>query len=139
MDWKRTLYDPETRELIPGAIELLQSCFDRKIPLYLIGKGKEDMYSEVKRLKVEQYFKEILFVGTAKKPQDFIKFLDTQNPQTTFVIGDRATSELAIGKSLSCTTIWIRQGQFASEEPENQQLWPDYVVGNLGEVESLIN
>ena len=47
------------------------------------------------------------------------------------VIGDRVRSELAVGKSLGATTIWVKQGKFAEEGPENDQQQPDNIVSSL--------
>jgi FMN phosphatase YigB (HAD superfamily) len=137
-DWKRTLYDPESKALIPGASQIIKACFDLKIPLYLIGKGQEEMYSEVKRLGVENYFEKILFVEGSKNPKDFESCIDKLIPKNTFVIGDRIRSELQVGKSLGCTTVWIKQGKFATEEPESPEQNPDYVFENLEQAISLI-
>jgi len=46
-DWKRTLYDPDTKTLIKGALDLLEYLKNKNIPMVLIGKGKEDMNEEV--------------------------------------------------------------------------------------------
>lgn len=40
-------------------------------------------------------------------------------------------SELEIGNKLKVTTIWVKQGKFASEEPENEHQKPDYSVKSL--------
>jgi phosphoglycolate phosphatase-like HAD superfamily hydrolase len=133
-DWKRTVYNPETRTLIHGAITLLDYFSQHKIPLYLIGKGKEEMYAETARLDVAKYFTEILFVEGSKDPNDFLKFMDKNNPEQTIVIGDRILSELAVGKSVGATTIWVRQGKFAVEEPEDESQQPDFVVVKLSEI-----
>lgn len=31
-DWKRTLYDPESKQLIDGAVEILKAIKDKNIP-----------------------------------------------------------------------------------------------------------
>jgi ribonucleotide monophosphatase NagD (HAD superfamily) len=136
-DLKRTLYDPETSTLIDGAVDLLEFFSTRNVPLYLIGKGKQEMYDETVRLNVAKYFTEILFVEGSKDQQDFIKYIDIENPHNTIVIGDRSYSELAVGKSLGATTIWVKQGKFANEEPEDDSQKPNYIVNNLLEVGDL--
>ena len=55
-DWKRTLYDPDSGQLIDGAWELLEFLQEKKIPMILIGKGGEDMNQEVERLGVKFFF-----------------------------------------------------------------------------------
>lgn len=137
-DWKRTLYDPESKTLISGAKEILEMFSNRKIPMYLIGKGEKEMYEETERLKVNKYFNKIKFVEGEKNPEYYRPYIDELKPSQTVVIGDRACSELTAGKSLKTTTIWVRQGKFADELPENEQLTPDYQVKSLVELKSLI-
>ena len=137
-DWKRTLYDPESKTLINGTKELLEMFSDHNIPMFLIGKGESDMYREVDRLGVKKFFKEIKFVEGEKNPEYYKPHIDSLNPSQTFVIGDRARSELATGKSLATTTVWVRQGKFADELPKNEQMVPDYQVDSLIELRKLI-
>lgn len=136
-DWKRTLYDPDKKILIDGALDLLAFLKGKNIPIVLMGKGGEDMNDEVDRLGVRQYFAEIVFAEGEKDPKVFAKYL-TKNPKNTLFIGDRVRSELEIGKRLGATTIWVKQGKFADELPENKEQEPDYTVSNLSECKQLL-
>lgn len=136
-DWKRTLYDPSSKSLIQGAIDILELLNKRKIDLTLIGKGGREMHEEVKRLNVEKYFSHIEFNEGDKKTEVFEKYID-KNPEFTYVIGDRATSELKVGKVLGASTIWVRQGEFASEFLKEKELEPDYAVASLAELKELL-
>lgn len=128
-DWKRTLYDPDARTLIEGAEQLLASAQRLNVPLYLIGKGDDDMYAEARRLGVEKFFTKIVFQEGAKEEGLFKPFIGS-NPAQTIFIGDRIRSELAAGKSLGATTMWVRQGKFADELPENESQSPDFTVSS---------
>ncbi len=129
-DWKRTLYDPDSKTLINGAKALLAFCKGKNIPMILVGKGGEDMQQEVDRLGVLGYFREIVFAEGEKDPQVFKKYFSS-DPKKTIFIGDRNRSELEIGKKLGATTIWVKQGKFSVEEPENENQKPDYTVLSL--------
>jgi FMN phosphatase YigB (HAD superfamily) len=133
-DWKRTLYDPDRQTLVDGAVDVLSYFYDRKILLYLIGKGNVEMYDETNRLDVAKYFTDILFVESTKDTKDFIKYIDVNNPQNTWVIGDRIRSEIAVGKSIGATTIWIKQSKFAGEIPENDSQKPNFIIENIREI-----
>lgn len=137
-DWKRTLYNPDSGTLVNGAVEILDFLQSHNVPLFLIGKGGEEMYSEVKKLEVEKYFKSILFQEGSKEETLFKPYVSSDNPSTTFFIGDRIRSELAIGKVLGATTIWVRQGKFADETPEDKSQEPDYTVQSLVEAKELL-
>lgn len=137
-DWKRTLYDPDNKVLTEGVLSLLEFINSKNIPMVLIGKGGEDMQREVDRLKVGKYFRQIVFAEGEKDPQVFIPFISRDDPKRTVFIGDRVRSELEIGKKLGATTIWVKQGKFAAEEPENNDQQPNYIVSSLKDCLKLI-
>lgn len=138
-DWKRTLYNPDNGTLIDGSVEILDFLQSRNIPLFLIGKGGKDMYLEAKKLKVEKYFKSIVFEEGSKEETLFKPYISSDDPISTFFIGDRIRSELRVGKALRATTIWVRQGKFADETPENKDQEPDYTVTSLLEAKKLLS
>lgn len=130
-DWKRTLYDPDQKTLIADAKNLLQFIKRNNIPMVLIGKGGEDMKEEVNRLRVKEYFKQIIFAEGAKDLHIFMPYISKGNSKKTLFIGDRVRSELEIGKKLGATTIWVKQGKFAAELPLDADHKPDYTVSSL--------
>lgn len=137
-DWKRTLYNPDDGTLINGAKEILDMLKEKNVSLTLIGKGSAEMHAEVKRLGVEKYFTNIVFQDGLKEDSLFEPYVSKDDPSTTLVVGDRVRSELAVGKSLGATTVWVRQGKFSTEEPENENQKPDYVVATLLEAKNLL-
>lgn len=137
-DWKRTLYNPDDQKLIIGARELLEFFKSKKIPMVLVGKGAEEMKGEVERLKVKKYFKDILFVEEEKDTKIYKKYLSSINPKDVIFIGDRVRSELAAGKELGATTIWIKQGKFSRQSPQNNYQKPDFKVKSLQECLDLV-
>ncbi len=137
-DWKRTLYDPDTKELIEGALDLLEYLNSHHVPLVLVGKGGEDMNDEVKRLGVEGHFKKVVFAQGEKDPNIFIPHISKTDPKKTLFVGDRVRSELEIGNKLGATTIWVKQGKFATELSENKDQKPDYEVISLNDCLKLL-
>ncbi len=139
LDWKRTLYNPDTTELIDGAVDLLKHLSQQiDSSLILVGKGSDEMHSEVKRLGVEDYFEAIRFQEGDKDSSLFIDLVDKNNPKKSIFIGDRVRSELAIGNSLGATTIWVKQGKFSDELPINPVYVPTYTVRSLYEILNII-
>lgn len=137
-DWKRTLYDPDSKTLIDGATDLLGFIKGKNIPMVLVGKGGDDMHGEVERLKVKAYFRKIVFAEGEKDPQVFATHVSKDDPKKTLFIGDRVRSELEIGNRLGAITIWVKQGKFGGEEPENKQQEPDYTVASLNDCLNLL-
>lgn len=137
-DWKRTLYNPDTRRLIDGATELLDYLHGQVGTLILVGKGSDDMRDEVQRLGLEAYFTDIRFRTGDKDASLFAGLVDPVSPLDTTFVGDRIRSELAVGNSLGATTIWVRQGKFSDEIPEAPEQTPTHTVTSLHEVLSLL-
>jgi FMN phosphatase YigB (HAD superfamily) len=134
-DWKRTLYDPETKELLPGALRVLRSLSERDIELVLIGKGGVDMDEVLDSLDARKYFKAVHFVP-AKSDELFERYISKEHPEVTLVVGDRAQGEVAIGKGLGAKAIWIRAGQFKDEMPSSDDVAPDETIMDI---RSLLN
>ncbi|TAL14276.1 hypothetical protein EPN95_03445 [Patescibacteria group bacterium] len=137
-DWKRTLYSPEDKDLIDGAVGILSFLKDKGMYLAVVGKGDTDMYDEVDRLGVRDYFSHIAFREGSKDVELFEEVVNKAGPDQTIFIGDRVRSELEVGNTLGCKTIWVRQGKFADEEPENKNQEPTYTVASLLEARSLL-
>lgn len=137
-DWKRTLYDPETKSLINGAVDILTFLREKGIYLAVVGKGDTDMYEEVERLGVKDYFSHVAFREGTKDTDLFEEVVNREGSDQTVFIGDRVRSELEVGNLLGCRTIWVRQGKFADEAPENKNQEPTYTVASLTEAKQLI-
>jgi putative hydrolase of the HAD superfamily len=137
-DWKQTLYNPDEKKLIDGAIDILSFLKDKGISLAVIGKGASDMYNEVECLGIKEYFDHIAFREGTKDAKLFEEVVAKAGADQTVFIGDRVRSELEVGNSLGCKTIWVRQGKFADEEPENKNQEPTYIVSSLNEAQDLI-
>lgn len=133
-DWKRTIYDPESKQLIEGAINILKFLTTKWSKVILIGKGGEAMLQEVKRLKVEQYFSKIIFLEGKKDMKVFSEFVSIKNPKLTMIVGDRIRSEIEIGNKLNATTIWIKQGKFSGELPVSKRQEPTFSVNSLADL-----
>lgn len=137
-DWKQTLYNPEEKKLIDGAVDILSYLKDKGVYLAVIGKGGDDMYDEVARLGVKEYFDHIAFREGTKDAGLFTEVVDIEGPAQTVFVGDRVRSELEVGNSLGCRTIWVKQGKFANELPENKNQIPTHTVTSLHEAQKVL-
>lgn len=133
-DWKRTLYDPDSKTLINGTLQLLKYLKQKNVALFLIGKGGSEMNQEVKRLKIYKYFSKIIFEEEKKSERLFKPFISKKNSSLTLIVGDRVRSELEIGNKLKVITIWVKQGKFAEELPLNKNQKPIYIVYSIFEL-----
>lgn len=69
----------------------------------------------------------------------FKRFIYAANPSNTIFVGDRIRSELRVGNKLDATTIWVKQGKFSNELPENENDEPNYTVKTLRELSDILN
>ena len=115
-DWKRTLYDPETRELTEGSREVLDVLYNRGVGLVLIGRGEEDMYEAVEQAGITHLFDTVTFTPI-KNDGLFKDHIPAATPDSVLAVGDRAQKEVAFAKSLGAKAIWLRSGLFAGEMP----------------------
>jgi FMN phosphatase YigB (HAD superfamily) len=137
-DWKRTLYNPDDKNLIDGAVAILKFFKDKGMYIAVVGKGNTDMYKEVERLGVSPYFNHVAFREGTKDIELFEEVVDIAGSGETLFIGDRVRSELEVGNRLGCRTVWIKQGKFADEVPENSHQEPTYTVASLKEAKQFI-
>ncbi len=137
-DFNRTLYSPDNRTLTPGAIELLEAAKAKGYLLILLSKAAADRGELVKKLGIESYFAEIIFANH-KSYALFEEIAQRQSvdKKASYVIGDRAQGEVAIGRQAGWRTIWLQGGKFATELPTSEQQ-PDHTVGSLPQIPPLI-
>lgn len=135
-DWKRTLYDPDTQTLLPGVQHLLSMLHAQQIKTILVGKGSDEMYAEVDRLGVKNYFSAVIFQPEKKNLNIIKKYFPEEE---LVVIGDRVRSEIALGNEMGAKTIWIKAGKFAYEDPIDSSQEPTYTATNIFEVEELLS
>jgi len=132
-DWKRTLYDPDQADLLPGAQTVLETLDSQEYDLFLIGKGGKDMENAIDRTGVRPLFKVVHFVAV-KSDALFRDYIPETNTETTLVVGDRAQSEVALAKSLGAKAIWLRAGLFQDELPLPNVPPPDDIIFDIREL-----
>ncbi len=136
-DWKRTLYDPYDREILPEAVELLDLLNRNGVAMHLVGKGGDDMHKELDRLGLREYFSTVLYRQGEKDADWYAETIPDFHPGMIF-IGDKPDSEIQVGNRMGAYTIRVRQGEFAHEEPEAPDERADYTVGSLKDVRYVV-
>lgn len=133
-DYNRTLFNPETESLYLGVLDLLKELSKRH-KLYLISRFEASRLGRVKELNIEQYFQQVFFVED-KTLELFNQFVEQD--EKTIVIGDRLCDEIFLGNKLGFTTIWLKQGKFASEEVKNKDEEPNFIVNDIRKINDII-
>jgi putative hydrolase of the HAD superfamily len=137
IDFNRTLYDPESSSLIPGAIDVLERLTNEGIKLCLISKRtKEERREQISELGLDKYFLDIQVLEDDKSQESFERCVRIMslNPSEIAVLGDRVKKEIYLGNKLGMRTIWYKSGKFASELPQNKDEEPQYTITRLEEI-----
>jgi len=136
-DFNRTLYDPETSSLAPGALEALDRLSEKGYKMCLLSKKtQEDRRERISELGLDKYFLDIQVIEGERREENFercSRVMSLNNCEIA-VVGDRIRSEITLGNRLGMATIWYKSGKFASETPRITEEKPDYTITALSEV-----
>ncbi len=136
-DFNRTLYDPDSKQLVEGALRLLGRLRSDGIEACLISKkSAEGRESQIKALGLGSYFKRILVIEGGKQEAHFQECLEAMSLQAheVAVVGDRIREEISLGNRMGMLTIWYKAGKFAAEASESRDQEPTYTVTGLDDV-----
>ncbi len=138
-DFNRTLYDPDTKALLPGVMQLLDELKARSVPMYLVSKADESRPQLLGELGLEGFFADSFFVER-KDPALFLEITRRANvhPKDTYVIGDYLHKEIRSGNQSGMKTIWLKRGKFADLKPESETDVPWRTVEEMNDVLELI-
>lgn len=120
-DWGRTLYDPENKVLYPDVkciLEILAKYYKLGI-ISLASDGKiERRLNLIKTFGLAELFS---VIKIAKEDKDSLyeqAFSELKVlPKETMIVDDRVIRGIRYGNSKGAITVWIQQGLFASELP----------------------
>lgn len=131
-DFNRTVFDPDSGALVPGALRLLTTLKERGVPLHLVSKREAGRDDALQRLGIAHFFLSTSFVDDK---EERLRELISESSDTTYVIGDHLHNEIRIGNRHGAKTIWLKRGRFASLTPESDEDHPWRTVSNLHEIE----
>jgi len=134
-DYNRTIYDPEKLELYDGVYDLLNRL-SQEHKLYLVSKNEPGRGNIITELGIGDFFNEIIFVDN-KTTTDFQKLVGADT--NVVVVGDRVKGEIKIGNMLGYKTVWVRQGKFKHELPEEETEEPDVVIHNITDLFNVLS
>jgi FMN phosphatase YigB (HAD superfamily) len=140
-DWGGTLHESKTDSIFDGVPEVLDKLSER-YPLVLISLAKSQD-PKTRRQKIgdsgiSQYFKSIL-VGGEDKDEMYESILSdlNVNPENVLIVDDRAIRGIAWGNRKGAKTIWIQQGKFANELPDNETGTPTFVISDIKDLNNI--
>lgn len=138
IDFNRTVYDPDTGALVPGALSLLQSLSAR-MPVVLVSRNEPGRGDILNDLGIASFFSETIFTS-AKSPELFLEIMERHrtHPQATLVIGDYISEEIAHGNIAGARTIRLKRGKFKGHMPKRPEEEAWRTVDDLSEIEGLL-
>jgi FMN phosphatase YigB (HAD superfamily) len=136
-DLNRTLYDPFTDSLYPGARTMLEDLATTH-RLFLYSKRAGDRGALVARLGIAPHFEYCHYVERKTK-EDFTALLQAHAvaPAECIVVGDLVESELRVAGECGVASVWARHGICPVELPEEAHM-PTYTADSIEELHQLL-
>ncbi len=138
-DFNRTIYDPIQDKIEENLDSILKNLIDKGYALYLVSHGIASDKSFIEEFKIINFFEETYVTRNKKKAFERILDKSEAQPEYSFVIGDRIEAEIRIGNILGFNTVWFRKGKLKNRRGEGRDEKANYVIGDLNELNNLIN
>jgi len=131
--------------LFRGTLPLLRFLHRRGVLVYIVSFGEPRIQHDKVRalgLASELSIAEVLYADRGKsltKEKAFQQILEKTGipAKRVLVVGDRPMSEIRAGKNLGMTTVRIRRGEFAAQEPAGPEERPDFVITKISDLRRL--
>jgi len=141
-DWGRTLYDPETKNVFPGAqtiLRELRSRYELAIVSLATDGDTERRFNAIRGAGIENFFSRILVAkeGKGELYEQALRELK-YSPEHAIIIDDRTVRGIRWGNLNGATTIWVKRGKFSEEIPTEDTGQPDYTVLEIGEILAIL-
>ena len=138
-DWGRTLFDNETNALFPETKDLLAYlAVNYTLAIVSIAKAESIEHRErvIDEHSLRALFASIMFVGADAKYTAYERTLKELGyaAEQTIVLDDRTIRGIAWGNRNCATTIWLQNGKFANELPNETTGEPTHTIHKLGEL-----
>ena len=141
LDFKRTIFDPDTEKLLEGVTSVLSMLHEMNVPVCLVSSNEDPPTRRklITELGLDEYLTEV-FVVTQKTESLFLECCDVMgsSPRDTVVVGDKVTNEIILGNKLGMTTVWCKWGKNAARLPQNELETPDHVITQLRGIKKMV-
>lgn len=149
-DWARTLYDVDnTNREFPEAQEILDYCQKKNYRQTLIslviktesnpGVTLESRHLMIDNSPLQNSFEKILITDAGKDASfdEMVKYLGLSREQI-LIIDDRTIRGIQYANKNGHPSVWLRQGKYANELPNEETGQPTYTVKSLKEIKNII-
>lgn len=141
-DFNRTLYNPDAAKLIKGAVEVLVYARQKNYTGILFSKNKVGampIKEQLESLDINEYFQAII-ESEGKNIKDIEQLLLFYPPDKTksYLISDRAQTDISVGNALGFKTVWFKNGKFACDLPRTAEETPLFTIDKLIEFKHIL-
>lgn len=144
-DWGRTLYNPETGLLFPETKDVLNTMQSRGYTLAIValataGESKiQERLRIIEEEQLTQFFASIKF-DIANKDRLYASMLAElgASPKQTVIVDDRVIRGIQWGNAHGCTTVWVQNGKFAHEVPDEHTGVPNHTITSIGGLSNVL-
>ncbi len=143
IDWGRTLWDNEKGVLFPGTREIIEYLKTKGYRLAVLSISPPERIDDKKKTidasGIKKYFEKVV-VSTKKEKEDIDEIVKTLGLDygEVMVIGDRIVREVKIANQLGMKSVWLKQGKFSEELPNEETGNPTYTIFSLQELKSIL-
>jgi len=145
-DWGRTLYDSETKKEFLEAEDILALCKERGYRLALVSlvtihanATLDERKNQIANSPLRKYF-EIVAITDTDKDKSFDGIVRQLNlsREEILIIDDRTVRGIRYGNLKNHPTVWLQQGKFANELPNEKTGRPTFTIRSLEELVNII-
>jgi FMN phosphatase YigB (HAD superfamily) len=141
-DYGYTLYDRDEVSLYSEVNQVINDLFEQGYKLALVSRAEDvDLRrEEIREHGLDDFF-EIIDIVPKESEKEFNWIFDELEvkPEEVMVVGDRVKSEISVGNSLGCMTVWVPRGPFVLETPKTKEQKPDFTIKDLTGVLQILN
>jgi len=144
-DWGRTLYNPEEGALFSDTKSVLEYLKLKNYILAIValataGQSKiTERMSIIEKENLALYFVSIKFdIENKDKMYEETLFELGLKHEDVFIVDDRVMRGITWGNKNGCKTIWVQNGKFANELPDEYSRSPSYTITSIIQLQDIL-
>jgi phosphoglycolate phosphatase-like HAD superfamily hydrolase len=152
-DWGGVFVDAETKEFLPGGREVLEYCRNKgyRLALAVIASKFEERKKQIEESGLADFF-EIVRIGPMTTEQirdpsftgkdelyDQINALIGLPRNQVLIVDDRTVRGIRYANQHGHPSVWIRNGKFAEEVPNQETGNPTFTIGSVQELTRILD
>lgn len=145
-DWGRTLFDSETKKEFSGAEKVLSFCRDQgyKLAVASLVSIHANATLEERQNQIESSYLRSFFDMIAVTDEDKDRILDSiveklaLPRENILIVDDRVIRGIKYGNSHGHPTVWVKNGKFSNELPNEETGQPSFVITSIDQLIGLL-